>query len=271
MTEMRVLESWHDEDASPIDEASYIELADPSNANGWSADEMFKYNERMHKITSNYSEKTLTSYTTPLPENNSKYSIKLASKLAKEIEDKVLAEGRITPESSDDDELFEKELKQKRSTCAKSNRQQRSAEKLMSHLKNLHRQNNQAAEHRLSNGNGSNNTISNKDFLASLISSPLNNNNHNHFHHNSSGNNAAANITTNSNATTHNGNGKSKDNKTASQRASTRYNNSTTDITSTASRLSSSLTINEAIMKPTASSSRNILRTCLTNRANICV
>lgn len=106
--ELRNLESWHDEDAKKLDSSHYQELVELGNSNGWSADEMFKYNEKMHKITSSYSEKTLSGkYTTPLPKTNSKTTIKLATQLAKEIQDRVIAEGRITPESSDDDELFE--------------------------------------------------------------------------------------------------------------------------------------------------------------------
>lgn len=110
VAELRNLESWHDEDAKKLDESHYQELVELGNSNGWSADEMFKYNEKMHKITSSYSEKVLSgNYTTPLPKTNSKTTIRLAGQLAKEIEDRVIAEGRITPESSDDDELFENE------------------------------------------------------------------------------------------------------------------------------------------------------------------
>lgn len=107
---LRFLETWHDDSGKHLDDNCYQELVDPSNSNGWSADDMFKYNERMHKVTSSYNEKTLADkYTTPLPRNHSKTTARLAAQLAKEIEDKVLAEGRITPESSDDDELFETE------------------------------------------------------------------------------------------------------------------------------------------------------------------
>lgn len=92
-----------------MDDSCYQELVDSGNPNGWSADDMFKYNEKRHKIMSSYDDKqTLAgNYTTPLSRNKSKTTVRLATQLAKEIEQKVLAEGRVTPESSDDDELFE--------------------------------------------------------------------------------------------------------------------------------------------------------------------
>lgn len=112
--ELRSLESWHDDDEEKLDDSCYHELVDSNNTNGWSADEMFKYNEKRHKILSSYNERTLTEYTTPLSKNKSKTTVRMASKLAKEIEDRVVAEGRITPESSDDDELFELERRQRK-------------------------------------------------------------------------------------------------------------------------------------------------------------
>lgn len=197
--EMRNLESWHDEDEEPVDDSCYQELVDPSNSNGWSADEMFKYNERMHKITSSYNERTLSdNYTTPLPKINSKTTMRLATQLAKEIEERVIAEGRITPESSDDDELFETE---------RMKRVQLKQQRQLDQLKNL----NHHSQHRFSNNHG-------------LLM-----------------NNVCMNKTT---------------------KSSSQYSNSTeTPVTAS---LSSSPTLNDTIIKPVTSSSRNILRTCLT-------
>lgn len=123
----RCLESWHDESGEHLDDNCYQELVHPSNSKGWSADDMFEYNETNHNVISSYNEKTLAKdYTTPLPKAKSKTTERLAAKLAKEIEDRVIAEGRITPESSDDDELFEAE--RERSI---------SFQQLMTHLNNL--------------------------------------------------------------------------------------------------------------------------------------
>lgn len=200
--EMRNLESWHDDDEDRLDDSCYQELVDPSNSNGWSADEMFKYNEKMHKITSSYNEKTLSdNYTTPLPRINSKTTMILASQLAKEIEDRVLAEGRITPESSDDDELFEQERTQR--VKLKQQKQH------LDQLKNLQR-------------HSQNRCLNIQGFSMNNMSSS----------------------------------------KTTTTKSSSQYSNST-ETPATAS-LSSSPTLNDTIIKPVTSSSRNILRTCLT-------
>ena len=111
---LRTLESWHDENEQQLDDSRYQELADSSNGDGWSADEMFKYNEKRHNITSSYTEKTLSgNYTTPLSKNKSKTAARMATQLAKEIEKGTLAKGRVTPESSDDDEIFDQEQKKR--------------------------------------------------------------------------------------------------------------------------------------------------------------
>lgn len=207
--ELRNLESWHDEDEERLDDSCYQELVDPSNSNGWSADEMFKYNEKMHKISSSYTEKTLSdNYTTPLPKINSKTTMRLASQLAKEIEDRVLAEGRITPESSDDDELFEHERMQ---------RVKLKQHKDLDQLKNYQHQLQRHSQNRCSNNQGF------------------------------SINNVSSSKTTTTTTTT---------------KSSSQYSNST-ETPATAS-LSSSPTLNDTIIKPVTSSSRNILRTCLT-------
>lgn len=113
--ELRKLETWYDEDGKLIDDDYCQELADIVTEDGWSADDMFKYNEKMHKVSSTYNEKTLgEKYTTPLPKSSSKTAIRMATQLAKEIEKRISDEGRITPESSDDDELFEAKRKQKK-------------------------------------------------------------------------------------------------------------------------------------------------------------
>lgn len=146
--ELRNLETWHDEDEKSIDEKFYVELADPSNPNGWSADEMFKYNEKMHNINSDYTEKTLAhEYNTPL---TGPKSVRRAAQLAKEIEKKVMEEGRVTPESSDDDELFEAErrirMKQHRAQSRLHELQQQ--QKHLNQSKNAQRQ--QSNLHRFS-------------------------------------------------------------------------------------------------------------------------
>lgn len=110
--ELRDLVTWHDEDEEPLDERFYMELADPSLIAGWNPSEMFKYNEKMHKISSSYDEKTYSNhYSTPLSKSTSKTTMKKASQLAQEIEKRVIDEGRVTPESSDDDEAFEADRK----------------------------------------------------------------------------------------------------------------------------------------------------------------
>lgn len=200
--EMRNLVTWHDEDEQPMDESCLQELElDPSNSNGWSADEMFKYNEKMHKITSSYNEKTLSkNYTTPLPKMNSKTTMRLATQLAKEIQERVIAEGRITPESSDDDELFE---------AQRMKRVQLKQQKQLDQLKNIQRQ----SQSRLLSNHRS-----------GLVM-----------------NNVAA-------------------NKTNTTKSSTSQYSTETPATAS---LSSSPTLNDLIIKPVTSSSRNILRTCL--------
>lgn len=217
--QLRNLETWNDEDGIRLDESFYQELVDPSNSNGWSADEMFKYNEKMHKINSNYNEKTLAdNYTTPVPKMNSRMTIKMASQLAKEIEDRVIAEGRVTPESSDDDELFDNE-RMKRVQL----KQQKQLDKLKSiqrqtqqHQQNQQQQlNHQQQQQRYSNNN-----------LALLM------------------NNLRA-------------------SKAAAESSSSQYSNSSNKTPATTS-LSSSPTLNDTCIKPVTSSSRNILRTCLT-------
>lgn len=208
---LRDLESWHDEDEVPLDESCYQELADIDDSIGWSADEMFRYNERIHKVTSTYSDKILAgNYTTPLPKNNSKYSIKLATKLAQEIEDRVLAEGRVTPESSDDDEQFENK---------RENRRAQRRQPFQSNQSRPHHHYRTQERHQ----------INNQDSTTRI-------NNHE---------------------------------KKVEAEKSSQYSNSTeTPITAS---LSSSPTINETLIKPVTSSSRNILRTCLTKGYNICV
>lgn len=205
--ELRQLESWHDEDEVKMDDDCYKELVESANMNGWSADEMFKYNEQRHKIMSSYSEKTLSDkYTTPLSKNKSKTTTRMATKLAKEIEDKVFAEGRVTPESSDDDELFERERRQ---------RMQLKKLKQLDQLKNGKSATNDNSQNRLPTG----------------INNDLN-------------------VITSAR----------KSNKSSSQ-----HSNSTA--THATASLSSSPTMNDSsnvTIKSMASSSRNILRTCLT-------
>lgn len=213
---LRNLESWHDENEDQVDDSCYQELVDSGNRNGWSADEMFKYNERRHKVASSYNEKTLAgNYTTPLSKNKSKSTNRLATQLAKEIKDRVIAEGRITPESSDDDELFESRL---------THKVQLKQLKQLDQLKNLKAINNI--------------TISNNCQLQSRFSSTLNGRPLNHQH-----------VLT----------GTRKSNKSSSQ-----YSNSSA--TPATASLSSSPTLNDSsnVIKPVTSSSRNILRTCLT-------
>lgn len=207
---MRDLESWRDEDGAALDESCYQELSDPANQNGWSADEMFRFNEKMLKITSSYDEKTLINlYTTSLPQNNSKYSIKLASKLAKEIEDRVLAEGRITPESSDDDEKFENERRQKRSSTNQKKQLNNSLNKL-------------------------------EEFVHDKVPS------------------------NNKDSSTSHDHSKILSTQRSCQTFACPIKNNPTE------NLSTKMMIKE-VMKPGASSSRNILRTCLIKGSNICV
>lgn len=149
--ELRNLEAWHDEDEKSIDERCLQELNDPSNPCGWSADEMFEYNEKMHKITSTYSEKTLADkYSIPVPKNHSKSTNWQATQLADEIERKNMEQGRVTPESSDDDELFEDERKLRLLQHQAHNRLQKlqQQQKQLNQLKNTQRQ----QPNRLSNG-----------------------------------------------------------------------------------------------------------------------
>lgn len=200
--ELRKLETWHDEDEEPLDESYYRELVDPDNPKGWSADEMFKYNEKMHKITSSYNERTISdNYTMPLPKTNSK-TTRLAAQLAKEIQDRVIAEGRITPESSDDDEV--QVCEPNRTHVIKSKQQ-----KQIDQLKHLQRQ---------------------TQFRWKIAEGLLMENS---------------------------ARDSSKTTKSPSQ-----YSQNSTETPATIS-LSSSPTMNDCI-KPVTSSSRNILRTCLT-------
>lgn len=225
--ELRNLESWHDESEGQLDDSCYQELVDSGNTNGWSADEMFKYNEKRHKILSSYSEKTLSGeYTTPVSKVKSKTTLRLATKLAKEIEDRVMAEGRVTPESSDDDELFERE---------RTKRIQMKQLKQLDQLKNLK-------------------TISNGI-------------NHSQARHSTNGTTTTTTNTTNMInkyfASTNTVNYRSVNSAQKSNRSSSQHSNSSA--TPATASLSSSPTLNDSnmIMKPVASSSRNILRTCL--------
>lgn len=110
-SQLRNLETWYDEGGRSLDDRFYQELADSNENEGWKADDMFEYNERMHHIYTTYNERTLSDkYTTPLPKlaaKSSKSKSRLATKIAEAIEQNT--NGRVTPESSDDDELFEKE------------------------------------------------------------------------------------------------------------------------------------------------------------------
>lgn len=208
--ELRDLESWNDDDGKLIDDNCYQELVDPSNTNGWSADDMFKYNEKMHRVYSNYNDTTLSkNYTTPLPKANSKANMRLATQLAKEIEEKVLAEGRITPESSDDDELYEKE----RTRRLERNKQLRPLDQPNNHRRKQQELSNNPRQVLVNNAHRS--------------CKPINNNN-----------------------------------TKATTRSSSHCSNSAE--TSDSASLSSNANLNEPTIRPVASSSRNILRTCLT-------
>jgi hypothetical protein len=225
--ELRNLESWHDESAGQLDDSFYQELVDSDNTNGWNADEMFKYNEKRHKVLSSYSEKTLSGeYTTPISKNKSKTTLRLATKLAKEIEDKVNAEGRVTPESSDDDEMFERE---------RTKRLQLKQTKHLDQLRNL-----------------------------KIVSNGIN---HSQNRHSTNGNTTTTNNTTNMInkffASTNTGNYQAVNSARKSNRSSSQHSNSSA--TPATASISSSPTLNDSnmIMKPVASSSRNILRTCL--------
>lgn len=113
---LRKLDKWNDHDAEPIADQHRRELEDSAgNKPRWTPEEMFKYNEKIHKIFSNYNEDTYSSqYSTPLPKGNSKATIRVASRLAKEIQTRIQEDGgRVTPESSDDDDLFDAKHKLK--------------------------------------------------------------------------------------------------------------------------------------------------------------
>lgn len=219
---LRDLEIWRDEDGKRLDDSFYQELVDPSNSNGWKPEDMFKFNETNHNIKSNYNEKTLAdNYTTPVPKTDSKMTIRMASQLAKEIEERVIAEARYTPESSDDDELFNNErmkrvqLKQQKQLDKLKNIQRQTQNQQKNQQQQLNQQQqqlNQQQQQRYSNSN-----------LAFLM------------------NNLSA-------------SGKS---------SSSQYSNSSNKTPATTS-LSSSPTLNDTCIKPVTSSSRNILRTCLT-------
>lgn len=206
--ELRNLESWHDENGGHLDDSCNVELVDPSNPNGWRAEDMFDYNEKRHKITSSYNEKTLSdNYTTPLPKIKSKTTVRLATRLAKEIESKVLAEGRVTPESSDDDELFEQE---------RMERVKLKHQKQMDQLKDI---------------------------------KAINSNSQTRFSNNVNHNRRSINNVVNSSSR-------------KSTKSSSQYSNSSA--TPATASLSSSPTLNDSTtIKPVTSSSRNILRTCL--------
>lgn len=223
--ELRNLETWYDEDEGQVDDSCYQELVDSGNTNGWSADEMFKYNEKRHKILSSYSEKTLSGeYTTPVSKAKSKTTLRMATKLAKEIEDKVIAEGRVTPESSDDDELFEKERTRR---LQMKQLKQLDQLKSLQHLKSITNGTNHSQPRHSTNVSTTTNTMINKYFAST------------------------------------NTNYSSVNSARKSNRSSSQHSNSSA--TPATASLSSSPTLNDSnmIMKPVASSSRNILRACL--------
>lgn len=244
--ELRNLQTWHDEDEKMVDESCYQELVDLGNTNGWSADDMFKYNEKRHKITSSYDEKTLgDKYTTPLPQIKSKTTIRMATKLAKEIEDKVQLEGRITPESSDDDELFELE---------RNRRSQLKQQKQFDQLRSLKAINSLSIHSQ--NGRSSNNNHNHVDLIGSSGSSD------------NGGGSSSGRAKSNDPRPYPNHHDKiaPSGNRRTSNKSSSRHSNSST--TPVTASLSSSPTLNDSISHnhviKMASSSRNILRTCLT-------
>ena len=249
--ELRNLETWHDEDEDRLDESHYQELVDLGNTNGWSADEMFEYNEKRHKVTSSYTEKTLgDKYTTPLPKIKSKTTVRMAIKLAKEIEEKLQADGRVTPESSDDDEMFELE---------RTRRNQLKQQKQLEQLKVLKAVNSLSIHSQ--NGRNPDGCSPRIDLNRSSNSSEGSSTSTANGHRNKINNRKSAPINNQSNV----GNMKRAGNKSSSQQS----NSSTTPVTAS---LSSSPTLNDSInhhhlhhiTKPVTSSSRNILRTCLT-------
>lgn len=139
--ELRTLEIWHDDDSKLLGPDTCQELTDINNTERWSADEMFKYNEKMHKVTSTYNERTLgEKYTTPLSKSSSKTAIKMATQLAREIEKRIIDEGRKTPESSDDDELFEAVRKQQKKVQCPKLHQPSQANQALNLLQQLQKQ-----------------------------------------------------------------------------------------------------------------------------------
>lgn len=232
--ELRTLETWHDEDSKLIEQKFCQELEDELS-DGWSPDDMFKYNERMHKVSSTYNEKTLgEKYTTPLPKTSSKTAIRMASQLAKEIEKRINDEGRITPESSDDDELFETIRRQKKlqtprlqhSQPDQAHNQLHQLQQQQKHLNQL-KSNQQQQQHQSNQTRLSDNQVNliNKLMIAQK---------------------------SNSNMLSHNLSSTPINSQNGKQNHRRQTSQSTT-----------SPTLKHTIIRPVSSSSRNILRSCL--------
>lgn len=106
----RQLESWQDDDEDNINDDSLLTLDDSSenknNSRGWDAQEMFSFNERVHKVNSTYDE-NLQDYTIAVPKNNSKEwqrkSLQAAA-IAKEIETNTKSQSRLALEDGSDEE-----------------------------------------------------------------------------------------------------------------------------------------------------------------------
>ncbi|KAG9509161.1 putative carbonic anhydrase-like protein 1 [Fragariocoptes setiger] len=125
--EMRQLEIWQDDDLKDgtLEPSLYGELMSAGSTGGWDPNDMFKFNEIIYNVTTTYDDQTMNkNYTIPLAcdvngiahkPNKGKVSRdkrnraarhRIAAMIAQEIEDDLDAMGRVTPESSDDDEIY---------------------------------------------------------------------------------------------------------------------------------------------------------------------
>lgn len=116
--ETRELESWQDDDGDNANDDSLLSLDEVASTNkngnqnnsrtGWDPTEMFRYNERVHKVNTTYDDE-LQDYTIALPKHNRndrdwRRKQERAAAIAREIENNPQSQGRLAKEDGSDDE-----------------------------------------------------------------------------------------------------------------------------------------------------------------------
>lgn len=184
--EHRQLESWQDEDGDAADSMLSLDeiaintgnkIKSQNNSRGWDAQEMFRYNERVHKVTTTYDEK-LTGYTLPLPKHDNEEWRKKnnqAASLAQEIESNQKSQSRLAQEDEGDCEE-EKFSAVQRPMPQPINNQVNNPQVTNSQATNHQVTNNQVTNHQVTNHQVTNHQITNNQVNSPQVNSPQVNN-----------------------------------------------------------------------------------------------